>query len=371
MNARESDSQANRSDYLLLPTLTNSPLKNINDKQNLGKLRLRKNIGLDFLENSEFDSELLTYDGNYQNSLIYSDYFVNHMNTVIDLLKSQLPENSKVVEVGCGKGDFLEMLNNDRYFNAIGFDATYEGDSNKIIKRYLNEFDRMEADLVVLRHVIEHVKKPHAFLKMLKTIFGKGLIYIEVPNYVWILENKAFFDINYEHVNYFSQKSLTYFFNDEEPLASLCFNDQYQSIISKIELISNNFERKYIEGPWEFVDFYSLFPNMKDIIIAIEKKLRPASRVYIWGAASKGCMFLAHCKHLNVLLDRVNFAIDINPKKQNKFLPISLVPIKSKEEFYALAQQDDLVIITNPNYKSEITKDLDLYAPKNLNFICL
>ena len=368
---REQNSRQNNDCLIEIPTVPNAPLTTKNDKQPFGKLKLRQNKELDFIENVNFEINLIEYDDNYQNSQAHSDYFLNHMTDVIELLKKQLPKNSNVVEVGCGKGDFVKLLNKDGYFNATGYDATYEGDNKNIFKRYLNSEDKIKTDLVILRHVLEHIEKPHIFLSLIKNIFGNGKIYIEVPNYDWIVKNQTFFDITYEHVNYFSQKSLTYFFDDKNPTRDLIFNNQYQYIISNIQNICNAFEEKYNNDKWVDINFYELFPNIKNSIIEIIKKLKPTSSVYIWGAATKGCMFLVYCKNLNLLLDKINFAIDLNPNKQNKFLPYSLIPIKSKEEFFEVVKTEDVLLISNPNYKNEILREIQSNKIEGLEIVLL
>ena len=197
---REQNSRQNNDCLIEIPTVPNAPLTTKNDKQPFGKLKLRQNKELDFIENVNFEINLIEYDDKYQNSQAHSDYFLNHMTDVIELLKKQLPKNSNVVEVGCGKGDFVKLLNKDGYFNATGYDATYEGDNKNIFKRYLNSEDKIKTDLVILRHVLEHIEKPHIFLSLIKNIFGNGKIYIEVPNYDWIVKNQTFFDIAVEVV---------------------------------------------------------------------------------------------------------------------------------------------------------------------------
>ena len=62
----------------------------------------------------------------------------------LTLFKKYLPKNSNVVEVGCGKGDFVELLNNDGYFKATGYDVIYEGNNKNIFKRFLNSEDKIE-----------------------------------------------------------------------------------------------------------------------------------------------------------------------------------------------------------------------------------
>jgi hypothetical protein len=59
------------------------------------------------------------------------------------------------------------------------------------------------------------------------------------------------------------------------------------------------------------------------------------------------------------LVDKVRFAIDMNPQKIGKYLPGSLIPIKSKEDFFATAESGDLLLISNPAYKDEIVAQLN------------
>jgi ubiquinone/menaquinone biosynthesis C-methylase UbiE len=368
---REKDLIHKNISFIEIPTVPNAPLIRKNDKQTFGKLKLRKNEELNFIHNIYFKSTLIKYDHKYQNNQAHSDRFLKHLTEVMEILKKELPKNSKVVDVGCGKGDFVELLNKDGYFNAYGYDAAYEGSNKNIFKRYLSSDDQIDADLVILRHVLEHIEKPHKFLDLIKNIFKKGKIYIEVPSYDWIVENQTFFDITYEHVNYFTQKSLRFFFDDKNLICNLIYDNQYQYIISKIQNISNEFMKKYNSDYWVDINFYELFPNIKNSITEILNKLKIGGRIYIWGAATKGCMFLVHCKNLNLLLDKINFTIDINPNKQNKFLPCSLISIKSKEEFFEVVKTKDLLLISNRIYKDEILRELYLKKIKDLDIVLL
>lgn len=343
---------------LRVPTVPNSPLKSIHDNQKFGLMRLRKNDSLDFIENGEFDSSLATYDDNYQNSQSHSNLFRQHMQSVLNLLKGEFPKGSHIVEA-------------DGHFNITGYDETYEGINPLIHKRFLQENDRLGADLIVLRHVLEHIQAPHNFLSMLCKIFGGGKIYIEVPNYHWIAANQAFFDITYEHVNYFSQHSLCAMFNDDASKFGFCFGDQYQYIISDINSLSNSFALNYNSKDWRDLDFDALFPNISQKITSIQSRLGDDGKLFVWGAATKGCMFLVHCANRKILLDRVAFAIDVNPDKCGKFLPGSLVPIRSKEDFFKAAKQNDLLLISNPNYRHEISAELGMHGLGDLQVVTL
>ena len=65
-------------------------------------------------------------------------------------------------------------------------------------------------------------------------------IYIEVPNYDWIVANQTFFDITYEHVNYFSQMSLNKLFDVSNTTQGLLFDDQYQYLIADLSTLNSN-----------------------------------------------------------------------------------------------------------------------------------
>ena len=245
----------------MLPSLPNAPLQSIDDKTSLAPMRLRKNDELQFMENEAFDSRLIDYKF-YENNQSHSIRFKKHMKEVFSLIANELKVGDKIVEVGCGKGDFVEMVQNDGRFEVIGFDAAYDGENASIETRYLTDKDHIKADMVVLRHVLEHIHKPFDFLEMLYNVFGNAAIYIEVPNLDWILENQTFFDITFEHVNYFSPQSIKNLFEKAKSKHGLFFENQYQYIIGDISNLNQNFRFQYNEGSWQYKSFKNLFPRM-------------------------------------------------------------------------------------------------------------
>lgn len=339
-----------------LPGLPNAPFKE-EGTEVMAPMRLRRNTSLDFVENDAFDDSLIDYSDNYENSQAFSVKFQAHMKSVLSLLKQEAERNSLVVEVGCGKGDFVKMVQADGFFQIEGYDASYEGNNPAIERRYLNESDKIKADLVVLRHVLEHIPNPYNFLCMLKKVFGNAKIYIEVPNYDWIVANNTFFDITYEHVNYFSQLSLKKLFDTPTTKQGLLFDEQYQYVFADLSTLNVEFNELYESQNWEYISFSDLFPNLRADIERLDT-LAQESYVYVWGAATKGCLFLAHCKNNNLLIDKIQYAIDQNPQKIGKYLPGSLVQIKSKQEFFKTVKDNALLIVSNPAYKDEIAAEV-------------
>jgi nucleoside-diphosphate-sugar epimerase len=342
---------------LYLPALPNAALETKEQAQSLAPMRLRINTHLNFLENEAFDGGLIDYSEGYENSQAHSVKFQMHMRSVLSLLKHNTKKGSLIVEVGCGKGDFVEMVQADGFAKIQGYDASYDGNNPVIEKRYINETDRIRADLVILRHVLEHIPNPYKFLSLLKVVFGDVKIYIEVPNYDWIVANKTFFDITYEHVNYFSQMSLKMLFDDTEIIHGLSFDDQYQYIIADLSALSAKFGSSYESNNWQHISIAELFPNLEYEIDRLNS-VADGRTVYIWGGGTKGCLFLSHCASRNKLIDKVAYVVDQNPRKIGKYLPGSLIQIKSKEEFYKSINDDVLLIISNPAYKDEIVESI-------------
>ena len=114
-----------------------------------------------------------------------------------------------------------------------------------------------------------------------------------------------------------------------------------------------------------------MFPNLSKKISSIEKLLEGDSKLYVWGAATKGCMFLVHCANQNRLLKNVGFAIDVNPQKCGKYLPGSLIPIRSSNDFFQVVRSGDILLISNPNYKQEIVSEMEAKGIRDIAIVCL
>ena len=344
-----------------VPIFLNAPLVKPTDDRPLVELRLRLNARLGLVENDRFDPTLIKYDENYQNSVIHSATFKEYLRDIVHIIGKRHTATTRMVEVGCGKGDFVAQLEANGFSNVTGYDETYDGTSPRIQKRYLTERDQVNAELLILRHTLEHIAKPHEFLGMLqKANSAKGIIFIEVPDFDWILRNNAFYDIAYEHVNYFTLEALENLFEGKVVEKGKLFDGQYIYVMARLNDLSTRYKIEYQrESNWRFIAFEELFPRFIETIKAIEAKIEKKRYIFIWGGAGKGGTFCHHLKTLSpAIMRKLKFAVDINPKKVGKYLPSSLVRIASKDEFFSIASADDLLIIANPIYTGEIKREL-------------
>ena len=183
--------------------------------------------------NAAFRPELMRYDRHYQNEQAVSAVFKRHLEQVTAIIERYLGCRD-IVEVGCGKGYFLERLLSAG-IDARGFDPAYEGDNPRIDRCPFDPAVGLTGKGLVLRHVLEHIQSPFDFLAQLRVANGgNGLIYIEVPCLDWILMRRAWFDIFYEHVNYFRLSDFQRLFADICAAGHL-FGGQYLYVVAALE----------------------------------------------------------------------------------------------------------------------------------------
>jgi len=119
-----------------VPVLQNRVFDTFNQAKNsdFGYLKIKQNSKTGIFENILFDSTKLIYDENYDNEQSNSIVFQDHLNYVITKLEKYLL-NLNIIEIGCGKAYFFNMLKNLNY-NIKGCDPTYTGSDESIFKEF-------------------------------------------------------------------------------------------------------------------------------------------------------------------------------------------------------------------------------------------
>jgi hypothetical protein len=178
-------------------------------------------------------------------------------------------------------------------------------------------------------------------------------IYIEVPCFDWVVANNAFYDIFYEHVNYFTLDALTNAFTTNIE-AGRFFGGQYLYFLANLSAF--NSPRHFGGRCFEILDLAKYLRPL------LGRRGNQARDVFVWGAGAKGVTF-------SNLLDRIGIPIqaiiDINPAKQQRFCGGSGLPIISPAvALREIAGAD--VFVMNPVYLAEIRA---LVANVNVNLI--
>jgi SAM-dependent methyltransferase len=330
-----------------------------------------------FVFNAAFDVSKLQYGAGYDNSQDHSIAFQQHVAALVARLTTQgVLENARIVEVGCGQGAFLRALVAAHPGNVgYGFDPSYRGpaeepDARVSFRReyYGPHCADTAADVVVCRHVIEHVPVPLDLLGAVHAALrnsSHARVFFETPCVEWILRNRVIWDFFYEHCSYFSGTSVRAAFRRAGfDIVNLwhVFSDQYLWIEAAIVA-----EPPEIPPPGSAVAAMAVEYG-DDEVLMLERwqrriaALRADGPVALWGAGAKGVTF---ANIVDPDCSRLDCVVDLNPGKQGRFVPGTGHPIV---EYRDLERRHvRTVVLMNPSYRSEneallreLTADIDL-----------
>ena len=334
-----------------------------------------------FVFNTAFDPGSLSYSAAYENTQTCSPYFKHYLTELARSLQAKYGLSDKVViEVGCGKGDFLRLLCKDGRNRGIGFDPTYvgpeiiEGGAVRFVRTFYDSQQAQYApDFVCCRHVIEHVQSPVEMLQAIRQAIGNrvnSLVYFETPALPWILDSMTFWDLFYEHCSYFTAESLTWAFEQtgfQVLEARSAFDEQYLCVEAKPAAAGSRVgtrRPRSAEDLWTKIQ--SFLARLEQRMGECEEKIDAFSRAggcAIWGAAAKGTTLVNSIDPQN---RRVRFLIDINPAKQGKYVPGTGHPIVPPDHLKERNGHVAGIVNMNPNYLEEnkkILRQLSLEIP--------
>lgn len=336
-----------------------------------GNIRLAFCQECGFITNADFDPALIDYTDQYENRLHYSPYYRDYAKSLAERLVRHYDLHHKdIIDIGCGKGDFLLLLCGMGNNRGIGFDPGYlESDGHntgavdvKFIKdRYCERYSGYRADLVCCRQVLEHVPNPVEFLNTVRVATPKNSnssLFLEVPNVAYTITNLFIWDIIYEHCSYFTSYSLSHLLSScgfEVTEVTEEFGGQYLAVDALPGNVSSGLtghQSRYVSGIAP--EIASFERRYRDLISNWKRQLErltdSGKRAVIWGAGSKGVSFL----NILGLSDRIEYAVDINPKKREMYVAGTGQKILSPE---ALREyKPEVVIVMNPIYKDEIKR---------------
>ena len=327
-----------------------------------------------FVFNQAFNLSSMKYGVDYDNTQTCSPVFNTYMDELVDrLVFENGVRDCRVIEVGCGKGFFIRKLTERGNNLGYGFDPSYVGPATDLDgrlhfeKRYYGpECAETSADVIVCRHVIEHVPNPLDLLHTIRQTLAnspRAKVFFETPAVEWILRNQVIWDFFYEHCSYFSADSLT---------------TSFEATGFKIESIQNVFGGQYlwleatlsIEEPARVTRKPGLIANLAKQFALSERKLKGVlgerlqglvarGKVALWGAGAKG-VTLANL--VDPEREWIACVVDLNPRKQGHYLPGTGHPVVGYQELAKYGVET--AILMNPNYREE---NLALLQESSLN----
>lgn len=321
--------------------------------------------------NSTYEENKISYTPNYNSSLEHSGHFRAFAAALADRLNRSYELSGKtVVEIGCGKGDFLNRLCTVANAQGFGFDtsvADRQAPSNSKVRFIQDYFDEsyidVRPDLLIGRHVLEHIGEPVAFLESLRrhpSINPETLFYFETPNGLYTFRDHGIWDLIYEHVSYFTEASLSMAFERagfEVLDVGASFSDQYVYIEARPRSAQrSNTTRNHgdIKG---LVESFQEIYHHKIQRWAQYVSRHDAGETVVWGAGSKGITFVNSVPGG----EQLRALVDLNPHKQGRFAPLHGTPVVRPDDLSR--QQPRSIIIMNPVYCDEIARIVAAVAP--------
>ena len=342
---------------------------------NRGNLTLAVCEDCGFIFNQDFDGSKLSYGKEYDNTQTYSPSFESYISELArSLIYDKNIQNCSIVEVGCGKGSFLsKLVKSEEWGNTgYGFDPSYVGAETvfdgrlKFEKRYYDsECANIHADVVVCRHVIEHIPDPLSLLFSVRQALvhsPNARVFFETPCVEWILRNQVIWDFFYEHCSYFTAESLATAFEVsgfQVKSVDRIFQGQYlwleatiasaEPAVTKKPAFISSLAKQFATSERELISKWE---------IKIQE-LASQGKVALWGAGAKGVTFANLIDPHRKWIDCI---IDLNPNKQGKYIPGAAHPIVKYQDI--ADREITTAILMNPNYYQE---NLVLLKASNLN----
>ncbi|MGW5363367.1 class I SAM-dependent methyltransferase [Actinopolymorpha pittospori] len=328
-----------------------------------------------FVFNRLFDPAHNAYSSDYEETQGFSPLFQDF---IADLAGQWVDRHDlvgkTVVEIGCGKGEFLTEMVRAGVAHGIGVDPGVHPDrvADDVAGRttwvrgfFPRDFPDLDADAVVCRHTLEHIAPVADWMRTVRGAIGDRTdtaVLFELPDVKRVLDEGAFWDVYYEHCSYFSTGSLARLFRRtgfEVVGQWMAYDNQYLIIEARPSTAPAPGTPEAVEADLDAVghaadQFAAAHATMMN---RWRERLREVAdgggRSVIWGSGSKGVAFLAALggdAHL------VEAAVDINPFKHGRYMAGSGHRILAPKELTDL--RPDLVIAMNPAYVGEIGHDL-------------
>ena len=351
-----------------------------------------------FIYNAAFDPRGQEFSERYEETQGFSPTFRTfHERLAADLIDRWNLRGKRILEIGCGKGEFLALLCQLGDNEGLGFDPAFVPERNPAGDHVRVRYERMlyppppgtvrgweSPDFICCKMTLEHIREVGEFVLTLRHELRnapEAVAFLQVPDAGRILGEAAFWDVYYEHCSYFTRSSLARLMRRAGflPLDVWTdYGDQYLMIAASPTGAYRGPEDSAAgggavgpgrpageaeegaealgAGPGVSTAASSFSPRVAAQVKAWNERIATATSggrpAVIWGGGSKAVAFLSALDSAS----RPQLVVDINPHKQGTFLPGTGLEILPPS--HLVDDQPSLVIVMNPLYVDEIRAEL-------------
>lgn len=322
---------------------------------------------------------------NYAYFSSYSDTWLKHAKDYVNKMIHVFGINnqSSVIEIASNDGYLLQYFS-EKGISTLGIEpaanvaevARKKGihtevfffgteTANKLAK------EGKSADLLLGNNVLAHVPDINDFVNGLKLLLKpQGVVTMEFPHLMKLMEETQFDTIYHEHLSYFSFLTVEKIFSahgltvfDAEELSThggslriyACRKEDKTKNISRRSL---ELKQREIDAGYTTINHYLTFNEtvaaLKRSILNSLIQLKEDGKTIIgYGAPAKGNTLLNYC---GIGTDFIDYTVDRNPHKQGHYLPGSHIPVEAPDK--VKETKPDYLFILPWNIKDEIMEQM-------------
>lgn len=341
----------------------------------LGEVDLVFCRGCGYIRNRAYDASLVKFEGGYDISLHYSETYRAFIDDLaLGLVEGAGLRRKRVLEIACGQGDFLKTLCSAGPNEGTGIDPALlseqtlqvgEGHVHLIPARFPTAGGTGDADFVCCRHLLQSIPDPLAWIRDLRRAISPGrrpLVYLEVPNAAYTFHDRLVWNIGCENCSFYGNSSLLRLLalgGFDVLSTESCFDGQYLgaralpgaagATTGTVPDVSERLDALGCD-----VDSFSAAYQATRLRWQqeIDRIRASGRRVAAWGAGTRAITFL----NAFDIREEIPLVVDINPRRQNLFLPRTAQRVVAPEAL--TAYQPDIVLITNAAFEAEIRRQV-------------
>ncbi len=326
-----------------------------------------------FMANVVFDPGVHEYSSQYEETQGFSTTFQEfHRALAGRLIDRHDLRGKNLIEIGCGKGEFLTMLCEIGNNRGVGFDPAFVSERSVsdakdrltfIQDFYSEKYSSYHGDFLCCKMTLEHIPDTLRFMQTVRRSIGDRkhtVVFFMIPEMRRILHERAFWDIYYEHCSYFTAGSVARLFR-KSGFDVRALGTEYDGQYLTIEATASDGEpsmplpeEELAAALREEVDAFSA--SVSGTVRRWQERIRALqsqnARVVIWGSGSKGVTFLTKLG----VNDQIRYAVDINPYRHGTFMAGTGQEIVSPD--FLKTYRPEVIVVMNPIYMDEISAEL-------------
>ena len=306
-------------------------------------------------------------------SKLFRSHFIDAASKYIKQFKLK-PKKSYIIDIGSNDGVALKPFKDKKFKNILGIEPAKNlakiANKNKIktFNGFLNKKNikkiKKGADVLLASNVFAHSDELREMAEcMSKLINKKGVIIIEVQYLLNTLKDLTFDNIYHEHYNYWSLTSLRNFFSstdlsifnaekiDTHGGSIRVYVDKkkrkVQNNVNKLLKEEDNFGIKNYETYKKFGN--KVYEIRKNVLKNLENLKKDKKTIIGYGAPAKATTAL----NFYGITSQIDFIVEDNSLKHNKYIPGVKIPIKSKHK---IQNKNNNMLVLAWNFYEDIKK---------------